>query len=148
MSKMCRDGKFVPMIGEVYSMYFDGDKNEQKGWRPGIVFQNDVGNKFSPNIIALPLTSSIKKTLLPTHVLLLAEDTGLKLDSVVLCENPTTISKSKIGRLITKLGDDDMRRIAYAHLISTSALQFLNETDLTELKNRALEMSDKLRGAS
>lgn len=52
----------TPQIGEVYLMKFSGSGSEQVGWRPGLVFQNNVGNSFSPNIIALPLTSSIKKS--------------------------------------------------------------------------------------
>lgn len=51
----------VPQIGEVYLMKFGGSGSEQSGWRPGVVFQNNMGNAYSPNIIALPLTSSLKK---------------------------------------------------------------------------------------
>lgn len=51
----------TPRIGDVYLMRFAGDASEQTGWRPGLVFQNNIGNVHSPNIIALPLTSSIKK---------------------------------------------------------------------------------------
>lgn len=51
-----------PQIGDVYLMRFGGCGNEQKGWRPGLVFQNNLGNQYSPNIIALPLTSAIKKS--------------------------------------------------------------------------------------
>ena len=58
-----------PRIGDVYMMRFSGSGNEQTGWRPGLVFQNNTGNYFSPNIIALPFTSSIKKSEQPTHVL-------------------------------------------------------------------------------
>lgn len=61
-----RNGK-TPQIGEVYLMKFSGSGSEQVGWRPGLVFQNNVGNSHSPNVIALPLTSSIKKTSQPTH---------------------------------------------------------------------------------
>ena len=41
-----------PVIGDVYLMKFDGTGSEQSGWRPGVVFQNNVGNSHSPNIIA------------------------------------------------------------------------------------------------
>lgn len=52
---------FSPSIGEVYLMKFNGEGSEQSGVRLGVVFQNNVGNTNSPNIIALPLTSSLKK---------------------------------------------------------------------------------------
>ena len=77
-----------PQIGDVYLMRFGGSGSEQSGWRPGIVFQNNIGNAYSPNIIALPLTSQIKKANQPTHVILPAKETGLRKDSMVLCENP------------------------------------------------------------
>lgn len=68
----------TPQIGEIYMMRFGGSANEQTGWRPGLVFQNNVGNAHSPNIIALPLTSVIKKAKQPTHVVVKASNTGLK----------------------------------------------------------------------
>lgn len=115
-----------PKIGEVYNMYFDGTGNEQSGWRPGVVFQNNVGNAHSPNIIALPLTSSLKKLGMPTHVLVSSADTDLRCDSIVICENPKCISKSKVGKYITTLPESYMAKIAVAHLIATSALSFID----------------------
>ena len=91
----------TPLIGEVYMMEFEGSGSEQSGYRPGLIFQNNVGNAHSPNIIALPLTSSVKKMGQPTHVLLKASETGLLKDSVVLCENPQRMSKERIGRFLT-----------------------------------------------
>lgn len=94
-----------------------GSGNEQSGWRPGVVFQNNVGNAHSPNVIALPLTSSIKKTNQPTHVVVLAADTGLLRDSMVLCENPEKMSKARIGKFLTRLPDEYMKKIAAANLL-------------------------------
>ncbi len=119
-------------IGDVYMMNFTGDGNEQQGWRPGLVFQNNIGNKFSPNIVALPLTSSIKKATQPTHVTIMAKDTGLKLDSMVLCENPETLSKHKVGEYITSLPTEYMKQVARAHLLASSAVSFLNKEDLLD----------------
>ena len=115
-----------PQIGDVYLMKFSGSANEQRGLRPGVVFQNNVGNLHSPNIIALPLTSSIKKTCQPTHVIVLAKDTELKMDSMVLCENPERMSKDRIGAYITTIPDYYMRKIAIANLLATSALSFID----------------------
>lgn len=49
-----------PKIGDIYLVYFNGNGNEQKGYRPGLVFQNNVGNQHSPNLIVLPLTSALE----------------------------------------------------------------------------------------
>ncbi len=50
-------------IGDVYSMKFEGEGSEQQGWRPGLVFQNNVGNDHSPNIVMLPITVSARKSI-------------------------------------------------------------------------------------
>lgn len=130
-----------PQIGEIYLMKFGGEGSEQSGLRPGLVFQNNMGNLYSPNIIALPITSSLKKSNQPTHVILHADDTGLKRDSMVLCENPERLSKSKIGRYITRLSDDYMRQVAEASLLATSAISFLDVDLLHEIWKRALELN-------
>lgn len=107
-------------------MKFSGSGNEQNGWRPGLVFQNNMGNAHSPNIIALPLTSSIKKTGQPTHVIVRAADSGLRKDSMVLCENPERMSKERVGRYITTLSDEYMKQIAEANLLATGAIAYLD----------------------
>lgn len=134
-----------PQIGEIYLMKFGGEGSEQSGLRPGLVFQNNTGNLYSPNIIALPITSSLKKSNQPTHVILYADDTGLKRDSMVLCENPERLSKSKIGRYITRLSDDYMRQVAEASLLATSAISFLDIDLLRSAWEKAVELNSGLR---
>lgn len=123
-------------------MCFEGSGNEQSGWRPGIVFQNNVGNLHSPNLIALPLTTSMKKLDMPTHVLVSSKDTGLRFDSVVLCENPVCISKSKVGKYITILPDFYMKKIAIAYLIATSAISFMELSDLVGVWEKSIRLND------
>lgn len=130
-----------PRIGEVYNMYFDGTGSEQSGWRPGVVFQNNIGNTNSPNIIALPLTSSLKKLYMPTHVLIKADDTGLRKDSMVICENPEKMSKEKVGKFITMLPEHYMKSIAMANLIATSAISFLDKDSLLFIWEKAVKMN-------
>ena len=131
----------VPHIGEIYNMYFGGTGSEQSGWRPGVVFQNNIGNANSPNIIALPLTSSIKKLYMPTHVLVKSAETGLRRDSIVICENPEKMSKEKVGKYITTLPQKYMREIAIASLIATSAISFLDKDSLILVWEKAVRMN-------
>lgn len=133
--------KFSPKIGEVYLMSFDGSGSEQGGIRPGLVFQNNVGNAHSPNIIALPLTSSIKKLTQPTHVLLRASECGLSRDSIVLCENPQRMSKSKIVKYLTTLPAEDMRRITEGNLLATSAISFLDVESIMRVWRDATKLN-------
>lgn len=133
----------VPQIGEIYLMKFGGEGSEQAGLRPGLVFQNNTGNIYSPNIIALPITSALKKAEQPTHVVLYASDTGLKRDSMVLCENPERLSKAKLGRYITKLPDRYMRQIAEASLLATSVISYLDVDVLHSIWQKASELNSR-----
>ena len=131
----------TPRIGEVYNMYFSGTGSEQSGWRPGVVFQNNIGNVNSPNIIALPLTSSLKKLYMPTHVLVKSADTGLRKDSIVICENPEKMSKDKVGKYITTLPQEYMKKIVIANLIATSAISFLDKDSLIYVWEKAIQLN-------
>lgn len=131
----------TPQIGEVYMMKFTGSGNEQNGWRPGLVFQNNVGNSHSPNIIALPLTSSIKKANQPTHVVINAEDSGLLKDSMVLCENPERMSKANVGKYITTLSDKYMKLIAEANILASCAIAYLDVNMLQAIWERAVALN-------
>ena len=58
--------------------------SEQGGIRPVLIVQNDVGNKFSPTVIAAAITSQKDKTKLPTHISVSSQNCGLAKDSIVL----------------------------------------------------------------
>ena len=131
----------VPKIGEIYMMKFGGSEHEQSGLRPGIVFQNNVGNEKSPNIIAIPLTSSIKKLNMPSHVLLKSSRYGLRKDSVALCEGPERLSKDKIGFYITTLSLADMKRIARASVLATSAISFLSQNEVLDAWQTSISLN-------
>ena len=139
---LCQNNKRLK-IGEIYYMKFSGSGSEQNGWRPGLVFQNNVGNAYSPNIIALPLTSCLKKVDQPTHVVLSAQETGLKRDSMVLCENPERMSKDRVGEYITTVSDFYMGKIATASLLATSAISFINPELLVVIWDEATKLNSK-----
>lgn len=122
-----------PSIGEVYLVNFAGSDNEQQGLRPCVIFQNAVGNEHSPNVVVLPITSSIKHTHQPTHVVLPAKETGLVYDSMVLCENPKTLSKNKLGRYLTTIPGKYLKRIAEAQVLASSAIAFLDIESLVRV---------------
>lgn len=68
--------------------------SEQGGIRPVLIVQNNVGNRFSPTVIAAAITSQQSKANLPTHIPLHADSSGLAKDSVVLLEQVRTIDKN------------------------------------------------------
>ena len=92
--------------------------SEQGGIRPVLVVQNDVGNKYSPTVIAAAVTSRINKARLPTHIELEAENFGLSKDSVVLLEQIRTLDKSRLKEKIGMLPDATMNKVNVALLIS------------------------------
>ena len=57
--------------------------SEQGGVRPVLIVQNDIGNKYSPTVIAAAITSQINKAKMPTHIEIGAENYGLNKDSVI-----------------------------------------------------------------
>ena len=122
-------------------MHFGGSGNEQRGWRPGLVFQNNLGNLHSPNIIALPLTSSIKKSNQPTHVYISASETGLVKDSMVLCENPERMSKDRLGNYLTTLPAKYMGKVAVANLLASSAISYIEPEVLLSVWQKALALN-------
>lgn len=132
-----------PQIGDVYFMKFGGIGSVQTGWRPGVVLQNNKGNRYSPNIIALPMTSVIKKSCQPTHVIVKADDTGLPRDSMVLGENPECIPKELIGDFITRLPDTYMKQVAAAHTLASSAISFMDLETLRLVWEKANELNDQ-----
>ncbi len=92
--------------------------SEQGGVRPVLVVQNDVGNKYSPTVIAAAVTSKINKAKLPTHIELPSASYGLQKDSVILLEQIRTLDKRRLKERIGELPTATMSRVDKAILIS------------------------------
>lgn len=78
--------------------------SEQGGIRPVLIIQNNVGNRYSPTVIAAAITSQTSKSRLPTHININSKEFGLMKNSVILTEQIRTIDKS---RLMEKIGQVD-----------------------------------------
>ena len=92
--------------------------SEQGGIRPVLIVQNDVGNKFSPTVIAAAITSQKEKAKLPTHIRVNADDSGLAKDSIVLLEQVRTIDKQRLKEKMGRLDDASMGLIDQALSVS------------------------------
>ena len=130
-----------PLIGDIYLMNFGVQGNEQKGWSPGLVFQNNIGNQYIPNIIVLSLTTSLKKSDQSIHVLISAKETGLVKDNMVLCENSERMSKDRLGKYLTALPKEYMAKIAVANVLFTSAISFIEPDVLLTVWQKALALN-------
>ena len=92
--------------------------SEQGGIRPVLIIQNDVGNKYSPTVIAAAITSQINKAKMPTHIELSASDYGLYKDSVILLEQIRTIDKKRLREKVAHLDKKLMNTVDEALSVS------------------------------
>ena len=104
--------------------------SEQGGLRPVLIIQNDVGNRFSPTVIAAAITSRTGKAKLPTHIevsgssgaisgaLPRRENRGLERDSVILLEQIRTLDKTRLREKMGRLDESTMKKVDAAIGIS------------------------------
>lgn len=92
--------------------------SEQGGMRPVLIIQNDVGNRYSPTVIAAAITSRMGKTRLPTHIDVYADKVGLAKDSVILLEQVRTLDKKRLGEKMGHLDEEMMTAVNNAIAVS------------------------------
>lgn len=92
--------------------------SEQGGLRPVLIIQNDVGNRYSPTVIAAAITSRMGKTRLPTHIDIYAARAGLAKDSVILLEQVRTLDKRRLRERMGHLDESIMERVNTAIAVS------------------------------
>jgi mRNA interferase MazF len=92
------------------SKYVTG--SEPMGSRPAVIVSNDKGNKFSPNVEVVFLTSRDKKPM-PTHVRV-----ACNVPSIAMCENVQTVSKERLGTFVKRCTEEEMKSIDTALLCS------------------------------
>ena len=92
--------------------------SEQGGVRPVLIIQNDIGNKYSPTVIACAVTSRLNKAKLPTHIELTGRNVGLTKDSVVLLEQIRTIDKRRLREHMGRLDAAMMNQVDNAIAVS------------------------------
>lgn len=91
--------------------------SEQGGIRPVLVIQNDVGNHFSPTVVAAAITSKKAKNSLPTHILL-ENVPGLAPASLLLLEQLRTLDRKRLRGYIGRISKEKMLEVDAALAIS------------------------------
>jgi mRNA interferase MazF len=90
--------------GDVVFVNFGNNLGSEQGnFRPAVILQNDISNKYSPTTIIAPLTSTIYDKDYPTNVFVSAIKSNLKKDSTILLNQIKTIDKSRILKKLTSL---------------------------------------------
>ena len=104
----------IVKLGDIfYAILPYGIGSEQHGIRPVLIVQNNIGNKYSPTTVVIPITSSLIKKDIPTHVVL-KNTKGLKKMSVALVEQIRTIDKSRLLEKITTIDLKDLEQVKKA----------------------------------
>ncbi len=103
--------------------------SEQGGLRPVLIIQNDVGNRYSPTVIAAAITSRMGKTKLPTHIDVYADRVGLSKDSVILLEQIRTLDKRRLREKMGHLDEGAMAEVNNAIAVSFGLHEGLRHTD-------------------
>ena len=101
--------------------------SEQGGVRPVLIIQNDLGNRFSPTVIALPLTSRMGKAPLRTHVPLHPPQGGVRRPSIILCEQVRTLEKSRLRQHLGCLSGEKLALVERALALAVGGLTSENE---------------------
>ena len=104
--------------GDIVLISFDGVGSEQRGLRPAVILQNDIGNQNSTTVLVAPLTTKLTKANIPTHVFLSKDRTSLKADSTVLLEQVRVMDKCRMLRRVACVCDADMEKINLAIKVS------------------------------
>ncbi len=107
------------MRGDIFYANLNyGIGSEQRGYRPVLIIQNNIGNKFSPTVIVAVITGKIHyKARMPTHYLLEATST-LTIPSMVLLEQIITIDKRRLKKYVGRIGEKEISSINKALSIS------------------------------
>ncbi|PIN90120.1 PemK family transcriptional regulator [Candidatus Pacearchaeota archaeon CG10_big_fil_rev_8_21_14_0_10_34_76] len=108
-----RDG--IIKRGDIFWADLNPTKGHEQGnIRPVLVVQNDIANRYSPTIIVVPITSRQKTKTHITNVLITSNESGLKENSLILCNQIRTIDKSRIIKIVSSLDRETMKQVDLA----------------------------------
>ena len=110
--------------------------SEQGGVRPVLIIQNDVGNHFSPTVIAAAIISRRKNRWMPTHVPLRGYRCGLRKYSVVLLEQIRTIDRTRLKDYIGSLNARTMDYVDHAIAVSFGLDEILSQQEEQKEKSK------------
>jgi mRNA interferase MazF len=103
--------------GDIWLVNFNPTQgSEQRGIRPALIIQNDVGNEVSPVTIVAAI-SSVTKTY-PINVEIKPSESGLEKDSVVKLNQIRTIDKKRLIKRLGRLDSSKMKAVNSALMLS------------------------------
>lgn len=139
-------GRLLYKRGQIYiADLTDVKGSEQGGYRPVLIIQNDIGNRYSPTVIVACITSRVKNNM-PTHAMLIDEfREGLDKDSVILLEQIRTLDKRRLRKYIGTISNSEMDKVNEALKISVGLREEIKLTEnKKELDKHRQEIDTKL----
>ena len=104
--------------GEIYWVNWNPSRgSEQKGIRPALIIQNDIGNEYSPTTIVAALTTAIEKQY-PFTVNITSQESGLPKESTINLSTIMTIDKIRLADKCGELGQSRMFEVDQAIMTS------------------------------
>lgn len=92
--------------GDIFMAEIYSSTCSQEKWSvPVVIIQNDIGNRYSPNVIVATITAREKKNLV-THI-----NINLSKPSTILCEDIHTIKKSQLGNWMGRLSEEELSEL-------------------------------------
>jgi len=105
--------------GEIYWVDFEPVRGSEQGrLRPALVIQNDVGNRYSPITIVIPLTSRVAEKPYPQNVLFESGLAGLPKNSELVTNQIRAVDKSRVGERLGSVPDKLMETVERAILLT------------------------------
>lgn len=109
--------------GEIWLADLNPTKgSEQSGIRPILIFQNDLLNRFTTTILAIPLTTNLKRASLPSCLLIPQKEGGITSDSVILCHQLRAIDKTRLIQKLGKVSEDILLKVENKILFTTGII--------------------------
>ncbi len=92
--------------------------SEQAGTRPVLVFQNDLINRFTTTVLAIPLTTNLRRATLPSCIQISKGEGGLTTDSVALCHQLRVLDQTRLQRRLGVVSQETVSAIE-SHVLFT-----------------------------
>jgi len=119
--------------GEVWLANLDPTRgSEQAGTRPVLIFQNDLINKFTTTVLAIPFTTNLRRASLPSCLLVSKGDGGLASDSVALCHQLRVLDKNRLHRKLGEVSQESITAMEAIVLFTMGVMSPDTEPDHTD----------------
>ena len=116
----------------------------QSGYRPVLIVQNNIGNKYSPTTIVVPITTKKEqKQYLPTHVRA-NKQPGLRHNSRILCEQIMTVNQDSLDMQIGKLNRKKLFEVNVALAVSVVPGLVTVACQIYKVRNRMIVEKSKV----